>query len=294
MHSFAVMNDTQGMFDQMRQTKATKHFKHVNIRICLSPLAYCDFSVPDSLALNDPVAIHLFELTQRPGVVAFHKLNEKSQCELFRVTCNGLVKNRVDVFQKMKSVTLEVSLHAKRLVLGAPNDPLDRCGITFHVRIRLSGQHCALPTYHYTASLPGLEPNSIVGDPYLSRRATYDARNEDRHPSSSIDFWDTYFLDARRRMLSPLIRLSGVQSVEVERCWTVRYRQTENGDSTVCTQPLRQLWRFCNVLEMLERAGPAFGEFLKPALKYLKISKSDVVEIIENTTEEREYRLIPS
>ena len=53
-HSSATVRDTQNLFDRIRQTKAIKHFKHVDMRIALSPLAYCDFPVPDSVALNDP------------------------------------------------------------------------------------------------------------------------------------------------------------------------------------------------------------------------------------------------
>lgn len=86
-------------------------------------------------------------------------------------------------------------------------------------------------------------------------------------------------------MLTPLKGLHGVQSVEVERCWTVHYREqgTEDGKVVIRVQPLRQLWRFFTVSEMLERAGPGFIEFLDPALEYLKTSRKDVVDIIENT-----------
>ena len=52
--SDATARDTRKLFDQIRRINATKLFKHVNMRISLSPLAYCDFPVPDTLALDDP------------------------------------------------------------------------------------------------------------------------------------------------------------------------------------------------------------------------------------------------
>lgn len=293
-HSSATIHDTQRMFDRIRQTKATKHFKHVNMRITLSPLAYCDFTIPDSVALDDPVAVHLFELSQNPSVVAFHKLDETAQCGLFRAVFNGLVENRAYVFPKLRTITLEVSLHAKRLIPDASNNPLDRCGITFYVRIKLGCKKRATPTYHYNASLPILAPGSVTPDSCGLQRAKYEAHNQSLHPSILIDPWSAPLLDPRRRMLSPLKQLIGVQSVEVERRWTVRYHLPgiENGVVFIHAQPLRQLWRFCTVSEMLERAGPGFDGFLDPALEYLSISRHNVVEIIENTAEDIEHLLI--
>ncbi|CAD6578485.1 MAG: hypothetical protein ASARMPRED_008733 [Alectoria sarmentosa] len=293
-HSSATIHDTQRMFDRIRQTKATKHFKHVNMRITLSPLAYCDFTIPDSVALDDPVAVHLFELSQNPSVVAFHKLDETAQCGLFRAVFNGLVENRAYIFPKLRTITLEVSLHAKRLIPDASNNPLDRCGITFYVRIKLGCKKHATPTYHYNASLPILAPGSVTPDSCGLQCAKYEAHNQSLHPSTFNDPWSAPLLDPRRRMLSPLKQLIGVQSVEVERRWTVRYHVPgiENGVVFIHAQPLRQLWRFCTVSEMLERAGPGFDGFLDPALEYLNISRHNVVEIIEDTAEDSEHLLI--
>ena len=292
--SSAMIQDTHRLFDRIHQIKATKHFKHVNMQIALSPLAYCDFTVPDGVALDDPLSIHLFELSQHPSVIAFHKLDEKAQCELFRTAFIGFMKNRAFVFPKLRSITLEVSFHTKKLIPDGQKNPLDRCGITFYVRIKLGRKNRAAPTYRYNASLPILAPDSVVCDPYILQRAKYEAHNQSlrnvlKDPGSAPP------LDHRRGMLSPLTQLFGVQSVEVERRWTVHYRQQriEDGIVVICAQPLRQLWRFCTVGDMLERAGPGFGEFIDPALKYLKIPDKDVVEIIENTTEAIEYRLIP-
>lgn len=289
-HSSATVDDTQRLFDRVRQIKATKQFRHVNTRVGLSPLAYWDFPVPDNVSLDDPVAIHLFELSQPPSVVAYHKLDEAAQCELFRVVFDGLVRNRADVFPKLRSIKLEVSLHAKKMIPDAPNNPLDRCGITFHVRIKLGRKNRTTPTYHYRASLP----ISVPSDPYLLQRARYEAHNHNLHPGILLNPLSAPLLDPRRRMLSPLKQLLDVQSVEVERRWTVRYHQpcTEGGLGDICVQPLRRIWLFYTVGEMLERAGPGFCEFMDPALEYLNISHKDVVDIVENTTENIEDKVI--
>lgn len=44
--------------------------------------------------------------------------------------------------------------------------------------------------------------------------------------------------------------------------------------------------------DMLEGAGPGFGEFLDPSLEYLDIPLKDVIEIVENTAEDIEHQLI--
>ena len=294
-HSSVTIDDTRRLFDLLHELRATKHFKHFSMQISLSPLAYCDLTVPDSIALDDLVAIRLFEQSQDPSVIASHKLDETAQCELFKAAFSGLVEKRAHVFPNMRSITLEVSLHAKKLNPAALNDPLNRCGITFYVRIKFGGKNRTIPTYGYNAPLPSLVPASVVPDPYLLQRAKYEAHNQSLHPRILNDPWSAPLLDPRRHMLSPLRQLLGVQSVEVERRWTVRYRQKrpEDGVVVVQAQPLRQLWRFGTVGDMLESAGPGFGKFLDPALEYLKTCREDVVEIIENTNADVEHHLIP-
>ena len=173
-----------------------------------------------------------------------------------------------------------MSLHEKR----APNDPLDRCGITFYVRIKLD---C-------NASMPSFSSDSVSYDTYPLQLARFEAYVQSLHPSMLSDLWKAPITDPRRRMFIPLKHLLGVQSVEVERCWTVCYRRggVEDESVVICAQPLQQLWRFRTVGEMLEKAGTGFCEFLDPALEYLQASDDDVVEIIENTTEDVENRLI--
>ena len=264
------------------------------MRTTISPLAYCDFPVPENVALDDPIAIHLFELSQHPSILAFHKLDETAQCELFRISFEKFVENRTQVFPNLRSIELEVSLHPKRIILGAPNNPLNRCGITLYVRIKLGGGKTAAPS-HTEASLPVLAPNNVTHNTHLLPHAIGEVHNQSLHPGIMSLSRIAHSLDPKRRMLSPLTQLLGVQSVEVERLWTVCYRQQmiEDGTATVHKQPLRQLWRFLTVGEMLERAGPGFGEFLDPALEYLKTASSDVIEIIENTTEDIGHQLIP-
>lgn len=276
----ATIDDTRRLFDELHKTKATKHFKHISMQISLSPLAYWDLAIPDSLELNDPVAIHLFRRSQQPSIIASHTLDELAQCKLYKVAVSGLVESSASVFPKLRSMTLKVSLHAKDPVPAALNDPLNRCGITFYVRIKLGRKKETIPTYHaplLTLAAGSVVPNStwlhtILNDP-----------------------WNVPFSDPRRQMLSPLRELHGVQSVEVERRWTVRYREgrLENGVVAVKAQPLRQLWRFDTVNDMLKSAGPEFKNFLDPALKYLKTRDEDVVEIIENTNADIEHHLIP-
>ena len=283
--SSVVAIDSQKLFDRLCQINALKNFKHVNMRISLSPLAYCDLTVPDHVNLEDPLALHLFELSQYPDVIASHKLDETAQCELFRAAIKGLVGNRMHVFPRMRSLTLEVSLHFKKMIPNAPNNPLDRCGITFYVRLKLGRRNRRTPTCHDNASVPTLAPGSVIYEPCALQRAKYEAHKRHLQRITLGGSWNVPRLDPRRHMLTPLKGLHGVQSVEVERCWTVHYREqgTEDGKVVIRVQPLRQLWRFFTVSEMLERAGPGFIEFLDPALEYLKTSSKDVVEIIENT-----------
>lgn len=284
-----MLHDTQKVYDRLRHIEAMKLFKHVNMRISLSPLAYCDLTVPDSVALDDPVAVHLFELSQHPGVIAFHKLDENAQCELFRAAIQGLLQARMHVFPNMRSLTLEVSLHTKMIIPNAPRDPLDRCGITFYVRVIFGRGYRTRSACH---------EGSVIHDPSMLQRVNRDVHNHSLQPMFLGDVWIEPHLDPRRHMLSPLSQFHDVQSVEVERRWTVIYRKQGVQDGTVVVreQPLRQLWRFLTVSEMLERAGPGFVGFLDPALEFLKTSSQDVVDIIENTwntIDDVGYLLIP-
>ena len=290
--------DTQRLFDRLSQFGAVRHFKHVNMRIALSPLAYCDLTVPDGVALDDPVSIQAFELSQNPNVIALHKLDETAQCELFRAGIKGLVGNRPHVFPKIMTLTLEVSLHAKKLIPNTLNNPLDRCGITFYVKIKLGRRNRPTTTYHDNATVPILASSSVIQDPSVLQRAKNEAHNHSLKANILSTSWIAPLLDPRRHMLSPLRQLDDVHSVEVERRWTVHYRHRdiEDGSLVLREQPLRQLWRFTTVDEMLERAGPGFGEFLDPALDYLRTSSKDVIDIIENTWNTHEdtgYLLIP-
>ena len=318
VHSSTNVHDTQMLFDQLRQVDAIQHFRHVSMRTTISPLAYCDFPLPDGVVLGDPISIHLFELSQHPSILAFHKLDETAQCELFRISFEKFVENRMQVFPNLRSVNLEVSLHQKKIILpGAPNSPLNRCGITLYVRIKLGCGKPATPSSNQ-ASLPVLASYDATRKIHLLSSANVEAHNRSLHPGMIMPFQTDPsleavrslettpsleavrsletgpFLDPKRQMLSPLRQLLDVQSVEVERLWTICYRQQviEDGSVIIRKQPLRQLWRFRTVDEMLYRAGPGFARFLDPALEYLKAPSSDVIEIIENTTEDIGHELI--
>lgn len=240
MDPFATFRDTQRLYDRMRQSKATKNFKHVNMKITLSPLAYCDLTVPDNVAFDDPRAIHLLELSQHPSIIALHKLDETVQCELFKAVFQGLANNR-DGFPKMRSITFEVSLHAKKLIPECPNNPLDRCGITCYVRIKLEYQKLAILTDHSYAPVLISAPGNVLPNPYLSQLAKYEAHNCSLQPSLLKNWSNEHLLDPRRRMLGPLRLLVGVHSVEVERRWNFL---TANNLSSM------ELW-----LHMLSRCG---------------------------------------
>ena len=283
-----MIDDTQRLFERLGQVEAMKYFKHVNMQICLSPLAYCDITVPDSVTLDDPISIQRFELSQHPDVVASHKLDETAQCELFRTALAKLVANSSIVFPSLKTIKLEISLHAKKLVSDAHKNPLDRCGITFYIRIKLGPRNCASPTSLSSVPLPILVLQDVMEDSDWLQTAKQAVRSQKLHPSISGGSCIESQLEPRRHMLSPLRELFGVQCVEVERCWTVKYRRP-GVKNVIHEQRLRQLWQFSSVCEMLERAGPEFGGFLDPGLGYLKLSPDDVFEIIENTTEDSGY-----
>lgn len=278
----------------MRQNPVMKYFKHFNMEIMLSPLTYCDLTVPDGVALDDPTSIYLFELSQYPGVIAHHKLDETAQCQLFSVALQGLVNNR-DVFPRMRSIKLEVSLHAKKSFLEHPNDPLDRCGIILYITIKLERQNLATSACRLRTSLPTSASGSVPTEPTLFQRAEYEADNRSPHPNLLKDWPNEHLLDPRRHILGPLRQLIHVQSVQVERRWTVRYRQQHIEDGSVVTwvQPLRKIWRYRTVDDMLEGAGSEFGDFLDPGLEHLNTTLEDVVEIVENTSEDIEHQLIP-
>ena len=94
----------------------------------LFPLAYCDFTIPDSVA-----PVEAFEVARQPGVTALHKLDKTAQCELFKLAFDRLVITSIPNLSQPEINQVEVSLHEQR----APNDPLKRCGITVYVRIKL-------------------------------------------------------------------------------------------------------------------------------------------------------------
>lgn len=285
------MNDTRKLYDGLERIPAMKKFKHTSMQICLSPLAYWDLTIPDSVELDDHDAIHLFELSHHPSFLAAHKLNETAQCELMRAAFTVFVEKRSCVFPNLRSITLEVSLHAKTSSPDALKDPLNRCGITLYVTIKLGRKKRTRPSSGHNAPLVPLETGRFAPESHSSPRAW--VPNQSVYYFSLNDLGTAPPLDPKRHMLSPLEQLLDIESIEVERRWTVRYRQTGVEGGAVRVQPLRQLWRFYNVVDMLESAGEGFAAFLDPALDYLKTRREDVVEIIENTSADIEHHLIP-
>ena len=92
-------------------------------------------------------------------------------------------------------------------------------------------------------------------------------------------------------MLISLKRRLDVQSVEVERSWTVCFRRRgvegESGHIRCSSCGGFALWVKC-----WEKIGTGFCEDLDLALEYLQAFDDDMIEIIENTTEDVENGLI--
>ena len=61
------------------------------MRVPQSPLTYCDFNIPDRVALDDPAAVEAFEIAQQPSVIALYELGKTAQCELFKLAFDRLV-----------------------------------------------------------------------------------------------------------------------------------------------------------------------------------------------------------
>ena len=294
VRSSETAQDTQMVFDQLRGIDAMQHFKHVGMQTTLSPLVYCDLPLPENLTLDSTTAIDLFDQSHHPNILNIHKLDEVAQCELYKLSFQKFVENQKQVFPNLKSVGVEVSLHPKRMILGVHDSPMNRCGITLYIRIKLECGESATPSCK-EPSLPVLAPNNVTHNTQSLPRATGQADNQSLSPGTISPSQIDPRLDPRRYMLSPLIQLLGVQSVEVERLWTVHYHPKVIGDEIASErkQPLRQLWRFCTVGEMLWRAGPWLLGFLDPALEYLGITINEVIEIIENTIEDVGHPLVP-
>lgn len=265
-------------------------FRHLNMQICLAPLTIVDLT---------------YQVRQDPEKLRKHTLNEETQCEMFRKALEGLVSNQKKTFPKLQTLTLEIALHAPRATRSSTltKNVLDRCGITFEVKLFLDASESA---------------NFQSGRPIKDLRSSRD--------NSSVETIDPNTLEPRRRMLSPLVRLSGVRKVQVKRRWIVLHRPKgakpvycmeeagtieddgssvdgwlidygrtieEESEYSVLASHMAQLHHFSSVKEMLEKATTDFGLFQVIGLSEFGIPLEDVIEVIENegTGRAREYGL---
>lgn len=290
-----LADNTQHMYSTYGKKKYMKRFRHLNMQICLAPLAFVDLGTPKHLSETSTRAELLAdEIRQDPEKLRKHTLNEEAQCEMFRKALEGLVSNQKKTFPKLQTLTLEITLHAPQATRPSTltKNVLDRCGITFEIKLFLNASESA---------------NFLSGRPIKDLRGFKD--------KSSVETIDPKTLEPRRRMLSPLVGLSGVRKVQVKRRWIVLHRpkgakpvycieeagtneddasSVDNGLSddgriieeeseySVLASHMAQLHHFSSVKEMLEKATTDFGLFQIIGLSKFEMPLVDVIEVIEN------------
>lgn len=236
-----------------------RFFQHLNMRIAISPLATVDLGTPNQLDTTDLAELLQLRVNQDPEVLRRHTLPEATQCLMFQIALDCLASNQSSMFPWLRSFTLEMGLHSP--VFRPIRDPLDRCGQTFKLIIKLGKQ-----------------------------TSTNDATKETTSkPVDMYEGWDTNLpmLEPRRRMLAPLMKLKNVQSVEVHRIWTVRYKKAKKGSQDgPFDHRMGQHVGFDSVSRFLHHAGPNFENFLVTGLEYFKIPVKDLIEIIEDQDQE--------
>ena len=285
-----LADNTQHMYSTYGKIKYMKRFRHLNMQICLAPLVFVDLGTPKHLSETSTRAELLADqIRQDPEKLRKHTLNEETQCEMFRKALEGLVSNQKKTFPKLQTLTLEITLHAPQATRPStlPKNVLDRCGITFEIKLFLNASESA---------------NFLSGRPIKDLRGFRD--------KSSVETIDPKTLEPRRRMLSPLVGLSGVRKVQVKRRWIVLHRPKgakpvycieeagtieddgsgvddgrtieEESEYSVLASHMAQLHHFSSVKEMLEKATRDFGLFQIIGLSKFEMPLVDVIEVIEN------------
>ena len=290
-----LADDIQHMYGTNRKKKYMTRFRHLNMQICLAPLAIVDLGTPkDLLETSTPAELLAYQIRQDPEKLRKHTLNEETQCEMFRKALKGLVSNQKKTFPKLQTLTLEITLHAPQATRSSTltKNVLDRCGITFEVKLFLNASESA---------------NFQSGRPIKDLRGSRD--------NSSVETIDPNTLEPRRRMLSPLVGLSGVRRVQVKRRWIVLHHPKgakpvycieeggtikddgssvdewlsddgraieEEPEYSVLASHMAQLHHFSSVKEMLEKATTDFGLFQVIGLSEFEMPLEDVIEVIEN------------
>lgn len=261
------------MLIKLHQKPLMKHFKHLTMQIAISPLAYVDLGTITELQTSTPTAFWLHHVRQDPLRLLRHTLTLKEQCEMFRQTLLSFSQIQTKFFPELQTLTLQMSLHRAGHISPGKDikNAFDRCGINFKVKLYLDAQSSA---------------SRIV--PKLPR-----AGSSKDHATSIID---PTKLDPVRRMLSPLMMLPEVRTVEVTRHWVVVHR-AEGGDGKVhliihddgtveeeglLNNHMALHETFRSVRQMLIAGKANFRHFQKDGLKAHRIHRDNVVKIYED------------
>jgi len=271
----SLVVDTQKMFKRYvpcshikhelcSRTPYVRYFRNFNMRIVISPTATVDLPLPDDIDPTDTAGVELARMFQDREILRRHTLTEAQQCEMFGAALSGFVNNQAGMFQNLRLFTLELALHSP--VHLAISSPLNRCGTTFKIKILLDalikGDYAAQP-----------EPPTMFDD---------------------LDS-DLKYLDSRRRMLAPLMKLKGVRSVEVHRRWRICYKvNKKKSEDCIADHALGQHTRYDSINQFLEKAGPHFANLLNIGLEHFKISTKDLIKIVEDDGDDHVvYDLVP-
>ena len=261
------------MLIKLHKKPLMKHFKHVTMQISISPLAYVDLGTIAELQNSNPIALWLHHIRQDPRRLVRHTLDLKEQCEMFRQTLLSFSQIQTEFFPELQTLTLQMTLHKPGQVAPGKDvkSAFDRCGINFKVKLNLDARSSASRTV-----------------PNLPR-----AGSSKDHATSIID---PTKLDPVRRMLSPLMMLPGVRTVEVIRHWVVVHH-AEDGDGKVhliihddgtveeeglITTHMALHETFRSVRQMLIAGKANFRHFQKDGLKAHRIHRDNVVKIYED------------
>ena len=263
--------ETRQMLMKLHKKQLMKHFKHLTMQICISPLAYVDLGTITDLQNSSPRALWLHHVRHDPHRLRRHTLDLKAQCEMFRQTLLSFSEIQHIFFPQLQTLTLEMSLHGHASPGEDVKHAFDRCGFKFKIKLNLDAQR--------SVSRPV---------PKLPR-----AGSPKDHATSIID---PTKLEPLRRMLSPLMMLSGVRTVEVIRRWVVIHH-AEGGDGKVhiivhddgtveeeglLTTHVVLHETFRSVRQMLIAGKANFAHFRKDGLEASRIDRDNVVKIYED------------
>ena len=248
------------------------YIKRFSMWIFLSPLGTCLLSIPTHIDQADDATFDEWYEQQDHVAARSEVIDEEAQCEAYRKSLQSLTDAQANAFPSLRLLTLKISIHWAKHRLSVRNPPLP-C-VKFEVRIKFGGQN---------ASSRGLGQISTT---LTARDLRYQKREKARlvnETSKAGNKTDQTALGPRRFMLAQLAELQGVQGIEVERHWRVRYFPPIGDDTKIeALHAMRQYLAFDNVQELLDGVGPQFCTLYTTGLTEFGIDPSDVIEI-ENT-----------